>query len=64
MEFLREEKTRKRLDALLEPIEDTLEAAINMKPLTQSTGPSMGGGTGGESALKSFVFILYEIRLF
>ena len=35
-----------------------------MKPLTQSTGPSMGGGTGGESALKSFVFILYEIRLF
>ncbi|CAK5053819.1 unnamed protein product [Meloidogyne enterolobii] len=48
IEFLREEKTRKRRDALLEPIEDTLEAAINMKPLTQSTGPSMGGGTGGE----------------
>uniref|UniRef100_A0A915MT38 Far11/STRP N-terminal domain-containing protein n=1 Tax=Meloidogyne javanica TaxID=6303 RepID=A0A915MT38_MELJA len=64
IEFLREEKTRKRRDALLEPIEDTLEAAINMKPLTQSTGPSMGGGTGGESALKRVVCELgSKIRL-
>lgn len=47
IDFLREEKSRKRRDALLEPIEDTLQAAIHMKPITQSIGPSIGGGGGG-----------------
>lgn len=66
IDVLRETKARKRQESSLEPIEDTLQAAIHMKPLTQSFGTTLVGGTGStntenavnKEALQSFLYFL------